>query len=506
MKRNLLKSPKKLKSSKPVKLEARSDTSRLRWKRGRRSWRNYLPTRIGCLTAVAVAYTARTWYVSSLLHLTVYQADSVQDDGAHSVACEKCNVWQHSKCLGFTKAEAEKKDFHFLCQDCKQRIDDAKKPKISLKFRAGLSSSPPQHRHAQRLSGQPPTQKFAGVVLPQKDDTVLSQNQGSPTNGYLPTSPRPNVHPGSRLYHRQPGELIQNGSGSSGSGGAPNSRPKQVLSSTHEIPGHEMNRAPSEVDASWQSFSPPPHVQQGHQTRPAFSTGQSQMGPSHSNSRPSTSNNSARPQSSHGQYPPQYNHITHQYQGQVSAVRPPSHGSNHYPSSPTSSNLVNHGPSFAPTTARLPSPIQNRPSMSPTQGNHDVGPLAGVSQTSTTDTSTLTFSTQRTPVAPYPPNGTLNHGPPHSTSAPYADSQKMNHLSGLSPTKQLPNPPSTTSQAAYLNDSSAPGPAPLRSVSGTPILPPIANLVPSPQQLSKTPMPTPGKQATRVKFGDMEGS
>ena len=34
------------------------------------------------------------------------------DDGSHSVACEKCNVWQHSKCLGIDEKEAEKDDFH----------------------------------------------------------------------------------------------------------------------------------------------------------------------------------------------------------------------------------------------------------------------------------------------------------------------------------------------------------------------------------------------------------
>lgn len=69
------------------------------------------------------------------------------DDGSHSVACEKCNVWQHSACLGFSQTEAEKDDFHFICQDCKRREEDAKKPKIpSLKFHVGSSSSPPQQK------------------------------------------------------------------------------------------------------------------------------------------------------------------------------------------------------------------------------------------------------------------------------------------------------------------------------------------------------------------------
>lgn len=65
------------------------------------------------------------------------------DDGSHSVACERCNVWQHSKCLGISQDEAEKDDFHFVCRDCKRREEEAKMPKIPpLKFRVSASASP----------------------------------------------------------------------------------------------------------------------------------------------------------------------------------------------------------------------------------------------------------------------------------------------------------------------------------------------------------------------------
>jgi hypothetical protein len=43
------------------------------------------------------------------------------DDGTHSVACERCNIWQHSKCLGIDEKEAEKDDFHFICTICRKR-------------------------------------------------------------------------------------------------------------------------------------------------------------------------------------------------------------------------------------------------------------------------------------------------------------------------------------------------------------------------------------------------
>ncbi|KAK2611353.1 hypothetical protein N8I77_004698 [Diaporthe amygdali] len=42
------------------------------------------------------------------------------DDGEHSVACERCNVWLHSKCLGIDEDEAERDDFHFICNHCQQ--------------------------------------------------------------------------------------------------------------------------------------------------------------------------------------------------------------------------------------------------------------------------------------------------------------------------------------------------------------------------------------------------
>ncbi|KAL8770037.1 MAG: hypothetical protein Q9209_004075 [Squamulea sp. 1 TL-2023] len=100
------------------------------------------------------------------------------DDGTHSVACEKCNVWQHSACLGISQTEAEKDDFHFVCQDCKRRAEDAAKPKIPpLKFHLGSSSSPPNQKsnHAANESKKrksvgegsqmPPLKKFKPVEI-----------------------------------------------------------------------------------------------------------------------------------------------------------------------------------------------------------------------------------------------------------------------------------------------------------------------------------------------------
>ncbi|KAM0249194.1 hypothetical protein ACHAQJ_009138 [Trichoderma viride] len=47
------------------------------------------------------------------------------DDGNHSVACERCNVWQHSKCLGISEVAADHPDFHFICAPCRQKDNTA---------------------------------------------------------------------------------------------------------------------------------------------------------------------------------------------------------------------------------------------------------------------------------------------------------------------------------------------------------------------------------------------
>ncbi|OAA61146.1 phd finger domain protein [Niveomyces insectorum RCEF 264] len=48
------------------------------------------------------------------------------DDGQHSVSCEKCTIWQHSRCLGIDETEAEKDDFHFVCDSCRRREQEAR--------------------------------------------------------------------------------------------------------------------------------------------------------------------------------------------------------------------------------------------------------------------------------------------------------------------------------------------------------------------------------------------
>ena len=139
------------------------------------------------------------------------------DDGSHSIACEKCNVWQHSACHGITKEQAECDDFHFLCRDCTHRM---KHPIPPLKLRFGTSASPPS---AEKVSKRNAT---IGMEIPARPkaprpmkipngfnmSSMYPQVQGylppvnggtAPATSHLPTSPKksasPLVYPGPPL-------------------------------------------------------------------------------------------------------------------------------------------------------------------------------------------------------------------------------------------------------------------------------------------------------------------
>ncbi|KZZ94856.1 PHD finger domain-containing protein [Moelleriella libera RCEF 2490] len=67
------------------------------------------------------------------------------DDGNHSVACDRCNVWQHSRCLGIQEEQAEQSEFHFICLSCRrqdqERADD---PKMFVRLKVRPSQLAPE--------------------------------------------------------------------------------------------------------------------------------------------------------------------------------------------------------------------------------------------------------------------------------------------------------------------------------------------------------------------------
>jgi hypothetical protein len=63
------------------------------------------------------------------------------DDGAHSVACERCNVWQHSKCMGLSEEAADQPEFHYICASCTRREEEAKRPRPTIKLKLNRPTS-----------------------------------------------------------------------------------------------------------------------------------------------------------------------------------------------------------------------------------------------------------------------------------------------------------------------------------------------------------------------------
>lgn len=123
------------------------------------------------------------------------------DDGTHSVACEKCNIWQHSKCVGISEEEADRDDFHYVCKTCRRknslRPATPKSPVIKLKVNQGDASSSPQTaqsdkspapqqaQHTQRSSFavEIPAKPITGTPFSRPSNGLGSLHQSAATNG-----------------------------------------------------------------------------------------------------------------------------------------------------------------------------------------------------------------------------------------------------------------------------------------------------------------------------------
>ncbi|KAK3720362.1 hypothetical protein LTR37_003773 [Vermiconidia calcicola] len=113
------------------------------------------------------------------------------DDGTHSIACERCGVWQHSKCHGFSPKQAENEGFHFICTTCKRKEVDAKKPKIApLKLSKNRQSASPD---TQRTTSRPSTANASNGAKGALPDHVVRQLDGQyypPPHQQPPGPPR----------------------------------------------------------------------------------------------------------------------------------------------------------------------------------------------------------------------------------------------------------------------------------------------------------------------------
>lgn len=432
------------------------------------------------------------------------------DDGEHSIACEKCNVWQHSKCLGISKAAAEQDDFHFVCADCRRKEDDAKKPKISLKFRAGVSSSPPSSRDGP-VAQSPQKLQFDSVRVPKKRPAGLSPSQPPIPNGYaaLQGSPPANHRP--LTYNPQsPGMYTGNMS-------YPYQQVPRAPQYTgygngqlYQRPGSSSSLQYMPTGGNMYAGQPPTYNGAGRAQQPSYSPQPLQSPPNNNTPRPaiqqkteeqkakiaqqramlqqrqaeilaqSQRQGSDTPiQQAPGAHPPDTNGTPHNY-----PAYPPQQQQSPTQSMtrPTSSYSNGNGMSASPGAQRIPSPLLNRPNMQPTQGNYDTTCITGMAQKS----PTLNYHPALFAPSPSPhPQPQATPQQQHQSNGTYRQSsQTPAPVSGLSPTKHSPPLHHTASPAPQAGQ---------RSVSGTPLFPPAERLAPSPEQMSKEPMPTPMK-------------
>lgn len=133
---------------------------------------------------------ARTWYVDSFKQVPSL---TNQDDGTHSIACEKCGVWQHSACHGIRESEAESDDFHFVCASCRR-------PKTNtFKIRLSSSASPQNEKRRQANGGSEapfilPTSETSDPAIVKPRSVSSAPRSHAYTNGEnLSNAPRNSV-------------------------------------------------------------------------------------------------------------------------------------------------------------------------------------------------------------------------------------------------------------------------------------------------------------------------
>lgn len=106
--------------------------------------------------------------------------DLNKNDGSHQIQCERCDVWQHSKCHGIPEEVADSEDYKFVCSSCRRKEQAAKEPKLPpLKLRLG--SSPSSH-NVPRPNGIPP-------IGPARQPEAVGISPQRPSNAQSP--PRP---------------------------------------------------------------------------------------------------------------------------------------------------------------------------------------------------------------------------------------------------------------------------------------------------------------------------
>lgn len=371
------------------------------------------------------------------------------DDGTHSIACEKCNVWQHSKCVGVSEEEADHDDFHFVCITCKRKDANPKPTFIKLKVKT-----------ADDLSSSPPTAK-TNEATPQQQQQQQPQSNQSRFVVEIPTQPlmKPDLSPPTNGLNTR----IQ----------PPNGSHLQQSSQPHLPPS--LSSIPVKPSGQTSSFQPPSPFNNGEGPNP-FSSPHPTLGPpqqSPNKSRAySTINQSSPPSVSnhvgeHRSLPPKgVFHVSPKLNGGAQQKLPP-HADVTVP----------------PITARSDSPLKQ-----PLDNANNSLPVLSP--------PSVSFSTSGRPPSSGPILSILSTPQPGSSPGLKTPTLPPTQ-NGFSPLKRSPPPPAhQSSNGAHLT----PAPA---------IFPPTAALSPSPSQQINTPpikSAEPARPASQQSSGATESS
>jgi hypothetical protein len=408
------------------------------------------------------------------------------DDGTHSIACDKCNIWQHSKCVGVSETDADSEDFSFVCKTCEKRAKDEERakthPPIKIRLnRPGSSSSslPPQQTASQSVvhklsanNGSTPTWSS-----PQKQ----AQNSNGPVAGSIPPL----------QFSKQNGHHVTS---------APYGQPYTKANSLQGRPSPFI--LPPQ---SYETHSSPQRCEQR-----SFATAVSAPGAEYAGPHGSHQTNGSHTVSPYGAPRPSSSHAfssPHPYS--PTSLPPPGQPQLH---TFMNGNYGNHTATNVPTSAQSSSQspqVQGSPSLSVNRGLPQTlnGSRPGSSdsdqrrgsvnlQSPLSNAPVLTpshkvNSTTNLPAlsspAFYPtPNMVPKSSPPQAYATAISQSQEdvahasalPSALTGLSPTKHSPPRPSSNGSFS----------------AGTPsMLPPVLSLSPSPQHQNLTPPVKPSE-------------
>jgi hypothetical protein len=410
-------------------------------------------------------------------------------------------------------------DFHFICQDCKRRAEDALKPKIpSLKFRFGSSTSPPapgvevrvpnaaKKRKSDEQAQLPPMKKFRPT------------GEARPHSGPAPSPFVNGHHAGQNGMH----QTMMNGPTLSPQGQLPlpPNYGGTAGPATSPPPGLRSPRGPPAYTNGYTNhvtyqngYTPRPHYTFSENQLSRFSgTGQSQMsGPNAAWAATYEPPGAANTPNQATPVPPSANpfHNSFDRQRPGSSHSPVMNGPNLSPApnaySPASnglSNLANNITNGLPSQTYslpppLPPPVKHQASPPPTPAVNHLpysSPTTGPNLHQEAPPSPGLSPTKHASPQPTP----LNPGPVDPAASPPPTFQDQPLAGGISPVKQRsprPRPVDPSSSpisgpALHNRSPSNPGFSPTKHSpprppptfgNGVEVIPPVENLAPSPK-------------------------